>query len=140
MEIAPHKVCLQMTDALSNALCDDGNKKRSTLACQALSIALQHWMIPNFGWHPSYLDEQMIDLRRRLTTSTGNSDSKDAPGNDSVLDNECIQRLKQEVKDLRFNTTESLLPSHFDIQVYISFFHKERFRYKVIPLFQYVNH
>jgi hypothetical protein len=94
--------------------CGDGQKRRkSSLACQALVIALQHWMIPNLGWETDYLEKQQEDLRKR-----GNEQSNQQHSDNILLDDESIAKMDQELFDLcSGETIESLLPSRFEIQV-----------------------
>ncbi len=44
-------------------------EKTSTLATRALSVVLQHLMIPNFGWSIKVLEERLSDIRKEIVSS-----------------------------------------------------------------------
>ncbi len=74
--------------------------ENKSLACKALRIVLQHWMIPDLGWHTDSLDKKQEIIRENFLRSFASlqvADPENCEGFEQILQLEQVYQPNNEL-------------------------------------------
>ena len=95
--------------------CSDSNARPKSLACEALRIVVQYWMIPDLGWDLSLLEKRGKDLKREIIERIIRTN----PDPEHTID-DIEQTFASNAKMNFFELIKHYYPSYFDLQLEVT--------------------